>query len=114
MAETLGDSPDITDRSGIVFGVAMLIVLALSVSGVMATVYAVTSQANDAQARRCQTVVLQGEVRRLDWSGGWRSGVLIELDTGSHVVSGRGTLPAVGDRVYVCENNHAHQGSPPR
>lgn len=95
------------DRRGSEFtiGCAMMLVIPLVIGYL---VY----DATIGQSNRCEVSVLQGEVRRLDWSGGWSSGVLIEFDTGSRIVRGRGHLPAVGDRAYVCKNNHAHRGSP--
>lgn len=93
------------DREGCVMAAIVALVL-------IGCVCAFAYDATVARPRRCSQSVLHGEVQRLDWSGGWASGVLIEFDTGSRIVRGRGALPAVGDRAYVCKNNHVHGGDP--
>lgn len=63
----------------------------------------------------CQTGVFGGIVTRLDYSGGWSSGVLVEFgEAGARVVSARSKFPGVGRQGYVCERNHVHAGEPMR
>lgn len=89
------------DRSGC--GIAVVVLVFATLIGF------IVHDLTVGKRQRCATQILTGEVRRLDWSGGWKSGVLVETDTGSRVIRSRGHLPAVGDRGYVCQNLHWHE-----